>query len=191
MRALRPVLALLLLCVGSDARSEDELPGPAPNTTLRATQQVYLGHSSGPSSAVNPTQWLLGVTVARQLTDRLALEATAGLAGAQHVGPNVGAASRLRLLGTSRSAATAALGVQVGHFRPYRTVALGHLEVAWQLRRATGVDLVLGGGLATPLLRSGRGTACGGPLPEDRECEDRFRFGQVKPWVNVQAGWAF
>lgn len=165
-------------------------------TSIRAGPMLYLDISSmgfvvgdaGPRFDA-----ALGVTVARQVLDRLALEGMVGGGGqGRHSGPHLGAAVRYTVLAGEEGALTLALGSHGAFLKDYGPVLFGRLEAAFQLRTWSGFDLVAGGGIAAPLNDSRAIRAhCSRSFSDTGTCPSRFRAGAVGFLGHVEAGWSF
>jgi len=162
-------------------------------TAVRGAAMLYLDLASAADAVVQAGDWrydtFAGVTVARQVLDRLALEGTVGGGGqGPRSGLHLGAAARVTVTSGERTTLTLALGGHSAFLKRYGPMYFGHLEAALELRTRYGLDVVVGGGPAVALNDSRQ---VPGTCFDDEPCQVQIKAGAVGPWINLQAGWAF
>jgi len=134
----------------------------------------------------------LAITLARQVSSRAALEVTVGQGGegTRYRGLHAGAGTRLTLAARELGALTAGLGGHVAFLSGFGAVGFGHLDLAWELRTRSGLNLVAGGG-ASVVLNDSRRVRDGCSVGDLFRCNDRFEQGSQLPWLRLELGWAF
>jgi len=132
-----------------------------------------------------------GVTVARQVHDRIALELLLGGGGNAHrTGPHLGGGLRLSPIAWRKHAITVSLGAQAAFLRDYGPVGISHLEAGYELRLASGFNLVVSYGFGVVLNDSRSSQHC-----QDESifflCKESYRAGDAGVSLHVGVGGSF
>lgn len=185
-------LAAALLVAAPAVQAEGEAPTDAPVRVLRpnAVRGAALAQL-GPLFEGPLAHGFLGVTYSRQFHEYIAAEFTVGQGGGGgRRGPNAGAGLRFSLGGRDRGAFTVSPGGHVAFLDGYGPVGFGQMEIAWELRTRSGLDLVIGGGPGVTLTTSRKVERDCEPFPLG--CKDeRFHGGDTTLHLRLELGYAF
>ena len=189
-RAIVTALAAGLLALGPPAGAEESGPPVRLQRpwALRGTGAIFAEPHSFLIGGAN-NDLLAGVTVSRQVLDRLALEVLAGGGGnLNRSGLHLGGNLRYSPLAGRVHALTVSLGGRVGFLRDYGPLGIGHLEAGWELRLPSGFDLAASCGLGVVLNDTRAVTPC---VTHAFLCEDRYRAGDLGGSWRLEIGASF
>ncbi len=136
---------------------------------------------------------VLGVTVSRQVRDRIALEILAGGGGNSHrKGANLGLGLCLSPIAWRKHAITVSAGAQAALLLDYGPVGIGHLEAGYEMRLSGGFNLAASYGIGVVLNDSRTSNRCdGATIPIPFLCQERFRAGDTGLSLHLGVGGTF